>query len=131
MSDKELQKQEAAIPAEVERTRQWPTYVPAVDITETEDAFTLDVDLPGVRSEDVSIEFKDGVLSLSAERTCDEDTGERLIDEFESCGYERSFTISTPVNEEAITADYRQGILHLVLPKAESVKPRKIAITTE
>lgn len=131
MADQELQKQEAASPAEVERTRQWPTYVPAVDIIETADAFMLDVDLPGVHSEDVSIEFKDGVLTLSADRTCDEETGERLVNEFESCGYERSFTISTPVNEDAITADYRQGVLHLVLPKAESVKPRKIAISTE
>jgi HSP20 family protein len=131
MTDKELQKQKAETPAEVKKTREWPTYLPAVDIVETQDAFTLDIDLPGVTPEDISIEFDEGVLSLSAERTCAGESGECLLSEFESCSYERNFTVSTPVKSDEIAADYRHGVLHLVLPKAESAKPRKIAITTE
>jgi HSP20 family protein len=131
MTDKQLQKQETVKPAEIEKSRHWLACVPAVDIRETDDAFVLDVNLPGIRPEDVSIEYRDDILSLSAERTCNEDSGKRLVSEFDSCGYERRFTISAPVNEDAITADYRQGVLHLVLPKAESVKPRKIEISAE
>lgn len=130
MAEKELQKKEASTPAGVERTRQWPTYVPAVDIVETDKGFTLTIDLPGVDPKDVNICFEKGVLRLQAERSVEEGEGEQLYQEFESCGYERSFTISNDIDAEGIQAHFTNGVLRLEMPKAESALPRKIAIKT-
>ncbi len=130
MTNKEVQRQEATTPEGVERTRQWPTYVPAVDIVETEKGFSLEIDLPGVDPKDVDIRFEKGMLTLTAERTVEEPEGEQIAFEFESCGYERSFTISNDINAEGIQARFSNGVLCLELPKAASAVPRKIEITT-
>lgn len=103
---------------------------PRVDVRETEDAFLLVAELPGISKDDLTIEFEDDVLRISGERksnTEDEKTNvlrsERIFGKFR-----RSFKVSTRVNADKIEAGYENGLLTITLPKAEEVKPKSIKI---
>jgi HSP20 family protein len=105
--------------------------VPAMDIKESENEFVVRTDLPGVRKEDISVTMENGLLTISAERKSEEveKEGEReLRRECRYGRYTRSLRLGTQVNEKGVKANYRDGVLELVLPKAEEVKPRKIAV---
>ena len=104
---------------------------PRVDVTELEDNFVLSAELPGIRKEDLSIEFDKGILRISGERLPQEVTegvkvlrSERLFGKFS-----RAFKIKTPVKVDAIDAIYKDGMLTLTLPKAEEAKPKAIKIS--
>ena len=106
-------------------------FVPAMDIKETENDYTVRTDLPGVRKEDISVTMENGLLTINAERKSEEvqKEGEReLRRECRYGRYTRSLRLGTQVNEKSVKANYRDGVLELVLPKAEEVKPRKIAV---
>lgn len=105
--------------------------VPAMDIRERESDFVVRTDLPGVRKEDINVQLENGVLTITAERKTEseEKESERTIRREVRYGrYARSLRLGTQVNEKAVKASYRDGVLELVLPKAEEVKPRKIAV---
>ena len=106
------------------------TWVPAVDVWETDGELVYAFDLPGVAKDQVSVELEDGALSVSAERErTDEVTDERFY------RYERRFgtftrTVGVPggVDESKIRADYRDGVLEVHVPKPEQPKPRRIEV---
>jgi HSP20 family protein len=102
---------------------------PAVDIIEKDDKYLITAELPGVDEKDVSIEIKDGVLTLKGERnkeyTEESDNVYRCERSYGS--FMRSFNIAD-VNEEKIDAQYKDGILKIELPKAEQKKPKKVSI---
>ncbi len=106
-------------------------WTPRVDIHEDKDAVRLDADLPGMDPASVEISVEDDVLTLKGERKIErkvEANGgfhrtERLFGSFE-----RRFTLPQTVNREKIDASYKDGVLHLTLPKREEVKPRKIQV---
>jgi HSP20 family protein len=87
---------------------------PACDVSETEEKFLLSVDLPGMKKEDIKIELKDQVLTISGERKTEK--------------YQRSFTLPTVVDGNKVEARYEDGVLELTLPKTELAKPRQIEI---
>jgi HSP20 family molecular chaperone IbpA len=131
MSDsKELQvkeKQEVAAPAE--QTRPGPVFTPDVDIFETEREITLLADVPGVAPEDVYIDLREGVLTLSGEVKPFEGKDEcDVLVEFETGTYYRQFTLSEVIDQSRIEAKLENGVLRLTLPKAEKAMPRRIAI---
>lgn len=105
-------------------------FAPALDVEETEDAFTLYVELPGVAAEDVDITLEESVLTISGER--------RFYDEKEADGFrrvERSFgrfhrAVRLPdrVDANRVEAGYRDGLLTITVPKAEEAKPRRIEV---
>ena len=106
------------------------SWVPAVDVWETESELVYAFDLPGIAEDKISIEFEDGALSVSAER----ERTQELSDE-QLYRYERRFgtftrTIALPqgVNEEQINADYHDGVLEVRVAKPEQSKPRRIQI---
>ncbi len=106
------------------------SWVPALDVWETEDAYVYAFDLPGVPEDKISVEFEDGVLTVSAER---ERTEQSQGDHFYR--YERRFgsfqrTLGLPqgVKDSDISASYANGVLELRVSKPEEVKPRKIQI---
>jgi HSP20 family protein len=106
-------------------------FVPAMDIKESENEYLVRTDLPGVRKEDISVTMENGLLTINAERKSEEvqKEGEReLRRECRYGRYTRSLRLGTEVNEKGVKANYRDGVLELVLPKAEEVKPRKIAV---
>ena len=107
------------------------TFIPAMDIKETENDYTVRTDLPGVRKEDISVTMENGLLTISAERKSEEvqKEGEReLRRECRYGRYTRSLRLGTQINEKGVKANYRDGVLELALPKAEEVKPRKIDV---
>jgi HSP20 family protein len=132
MSDIELQVQDKReLESEGERTRPGPVFIPAVDIFESEAEITLLADMPGVASESVSIDLHENQLTVSGEvgpLTADKE--EYLLQEFETGTFHRQFTLSDRIDQNAITATVKDGVLRLVLPKAQKAKPRKIEVRT-
>ena len=105
-------------------------WVPALDTWETEDEFVFAFDLPGIPEDKISVELEDGVLTVSAER---EQRSEHSDDRFYR--FERRYgtfarTIALPqgVTEEAIKADYKDGVLEVRVAKPEQQKPRRIQL---
>jgi len=121
------EKQEVNTPAEQTRLRL--VFTPDVDIFETDSEITLLADMPGVASGDVSIDLRDGVLSLSGDVKPWEGSDESdVLVEFEIGKYFRQFTLSEAIDQDKIDAKLEDGVLHLTLPKAEKVLPRRIEV---
>ena len=106
------------------------SFTPAVDIDESAEDFTVRVDLPGVSQKDVKVSLMGDTLTIRGERKRAEARKERSTHRVESTygAFERIFTFSTPVNNEGIQARYRDGVLEVVIPKAEQAKVREIEI---
>lgn len=108
-------------------------WTPAVDVAETEEAIMLHVELPGMKLEEIDIELTGDTLTLRGERQrVREDQKDSFVRIERSFGrFQRSFTLATPVQNDKVSAAYRDGILEITLPKSEETKPRKIAVTAE
>lgn len=104
--------------------------VPVMDIIEREDEYVVRAEMPGVRKEDLDVTIENGVLTVSAEvRSPAEEKGERVIRQERRYGrYVRSLRLGTQVDEGKVKANLKDGVLELILPKAEEVKPKKIAV---
>jgi HSP20 family protein len=128
---KELQvkeKNEVAAPAE--QTRPGPVFTPAVDIFETDRDIILLADIPGVATDGVKIDLQDGVLSLSGDPKPWEGAEESdVLVEFEIGRYFRQFALSDAIDQEKINAKLEDGVLRLILPKAQNAVPRQISVT--
>ncbi len=104
-------------------------WVPSVDVEETADAFILYADLPGMAQEDISLEIKEDQLILSGERKMlEEKERKRLREERLSGPFYRTFSMSMPVEREKVKASYKNGVLEVILPKKEEVKPKQVKI---
>jgi HSP20 family protein len=113
---------------QAERTgRRW---VPPMDLVEAGDHFVLKADLPGLRDEDVSLEVQDGTLTISGERNAEHEASEsgwyRIERSFGS--FSRSLTLPERVDASAISAEFKDGVLEVRIPKPEERKPQRIAI---
>jgi HSP20 family protein len=104
-------------------------FTPLFDVRETEDEYLVMVDLPSVKSEDVSIEFNDQVLTISGSRVPVE-TGEAQLVERPYGSFVRNLTLPRGVDSDQIKADYHDGVLELQIPKPAEIKPKKIAISS-
>jgi HSP20 family molecular chaperone IbpA len=129
---KEMQvkeKQEVAAPAE--QTSPGLVFTPAVDIFETDKEITLLADMPGVSPDDISIDLREGVLTLSGDVKPWEGSDESDVRiEFEIGKYYRQFTLSEVIDQAKIEAKLEDGVLRLVMPKAEKAMPRRIEVKT-
>lgn len=105
-------------------------WTPRVDVRESEHAFVVHLDLPGMKKEDFQIDYHEGTLSVSGERKVDDKReGEAFVRIERSYGtFYRAFTLAKTINPEGIEATYQDGVLTLMLPKAEEVKPRRISV---
>lgn len=109
-----------------------PVYLPATDIFEQEDAVVLVADMPGVPDSELEVHVENDLLTIRGRTALDQPQDlETLHQEFAECQYERSFTLSADVDRDGIQATLKNGVLRLVLPKAEQAKPRKIRVRTE
>ncbi len=106
-------------------------WTPDVNIIEGEDRFLLELDLPGFKQDDFTINVSEGVLTISGERKIEVPEDEKYFRHLErrSGAFERSFRLPEYVSGEKITASYKQGVLKIELPKKEEAKPRTIKIT--
>jgi HSP20 family protein len=104
---------------------------PPVDMYDAGDALVLRAELPGCAKEDLSIELKEQTLTLRGERKPASSVGEEQYHRREcACGpFQRNFFLPTAIDQERVTASFKDGILELRLPKSEAAKPKRIAIT--
>jgi len=103
---------------------------PAVDVFETNDAIELKAELPGLTASDVDISLENDVLTLSGERTMSKEVKEENYHRVERSygSFTRSFALPRRIHKEKIKATFKDGVLHITLPKAEEVKPKQIKI---
>ena len=104
---------------------------PAVDVTETENEYTLYAELPGVAKDDLEINIQEGTLTINAETKDvheDNENGRVLRRERRVGKYARSIYFGDDINSDKVVADYADGVLTMTLPKAEAVKPKRIEI---
>jgi len=99
-----------------------------VDIYETADELVLQCDVPGVSPGDIELRFEKGELSLHGKVRPRQAPAEYVQDEYGVGDFYRAFSVGIEVNPEKIAAEYAQGVLTIRLPKAERVKPRRIAV---
>jgi HSP20 family protein len=104
---------------------------PAVDVYQDKDQFTVYAELPGLKKEEIEISLNGDTLTISGERTHEAEAKaeqgfrtERFFGKFQ-----RSLTLPVPVNAEKVNATYTDGILKVVLPKAEEAKPKQIPVS--
>ena len=109
------------------------SWSPAVDIFETEGEIVVKAELPGMDRKDITLHLENNVLTLKGERRFEKDTKDENYHRIErSYGvFSRSFSIPATVDEEKIRADYKDGVLNIVLPKKEQARPKQIKIATE
>jgi HSP20 family protein len=105
-------------------------WAPAVDIQETEKEYVIKADLPEVKKPDVKVEFEEGVLTLEGERRLEkEDKGNKFHKiEREYGKFVRRFALPTQVDANALSAEFKEGVLTVHLPKAANAKPKAIAV---
>lgn len=127
MAENSLVKTQPA-PTGPEPTRDMPTYQPLFDILENDNELTLYGDLPGVGQDDLDIEYENEQLIVRG-RVASRNEGLAVIRQEYGVGdFQRVFAIGEAINAEAINAEVHNGVLIVHLPKAESAKPKRIAV---
>ena len=106
------------------------TWSPAVDIFETEAEIVVKAELPGMDRKDITLNLEKNVLTLKGERRFQKETKEDNYHRIERSygGFSRSFSIPATVDDERINAEYKDGVLKILLPKKEQAKPKQIRI---
>lgn len=105
-----------------------PVVAPRVDIWESEQDIVLVADLPGVREDAVKLNLDRGELTIEAETSLDAAPGEALAIEFGNVQFRRAFLVPKDIDANAITADLRDGVLKVRLPKHPTAQSRKIPV---
>ena len=106
-----------------------PVFVPPSDIYETKDSIVVLAEMPGVAPDDVDITLERRMLTIRGRSAASVHTGyQRVYNEFANGDYERVFTLSENIDRDRIEATLKDGVLHLVLPKAETAKARRIEL---
>ena len=105
-------------------------WVPVVDVMETDEDFQIRAELPGVEKEDVKLSVENGVLTISGHREQEkEEKGKRYHKIERAYGsFARSFTMPDVVDEQKVTAEFKNGVLTVRLPKSEKARPKSIEV---
>ena len=103
---------------------------PAVDLYEKDDHFVIKAELPGVDKDDIKVDLKDRVLTLSGERTYDNEVKEENYYRRErSYGkFQRAFSLPADVDSDKITAEFKDGVLRVEVPKPEEKRAKQVTI---
>ena len=106
------------------------SWTPSVDIFETEQELVLSAEVPGIDEKDIEIKLEDNTLTLRGERNFEKETKEDNYHRIERAygSFFRSFSLPLYVNQDAIKAENRNGVLKIVMPKKPELKPRQVKI---
>lgn len=123
--------QQEAMPGRREETRAEERYItPPVDIFETKEGLTVVADLPGVDQQRLDVRVAEGLLTLQA-RTAHAAPGTPIAREYALLNFYRQFELPEEVDQGKISAELKNGVLRLELPKAERAKPRRIQVKVD
>jgi len=131
MSPQELQVQhKREVDKKQESTAPARAFVPATDIYETEAALTIVMEMPGSSKDDLDVSVEDGILYVDGKVGFDKYEGlQPLYTEYNIGHYRRTFALSNKIDQGKISAEMKDGVLTLVLPKSEEAKPRRVAVS--
>lgn len=106
------------------------TWHPVVDMYDEDDRIVIKAELPGMEKKDISVEVKDQVLTLRGERNHDNEVKEEKYYRRERTygKFQRAFSLPADVNSDNITADFKDGLLKIEVPKPEKQKPKEIMV---
>ena len=106
-------------------------WAPALDISERKDAYLVTVELPGVEADDLEITLEDGLLTIQGERHFVNDSSEEQFHRVErsSGAFRRAITLPAHVVADEVNASMEDGVLRILVPKAEDAKPKRIQVT--
>ena len=114
-----------------EATRPTRAFMPNADIFETEDALTAVLEMPGVDRDNINISVENGVLTVEGTINFGKYEGlQPVYSEYNVGPFRRSFRMSSRIDQDNISAEMSDGVITLVLPKVEEVKPRRIEVRT-
>lgn len=104
--------------------------VPAIDVKENDGGYTLEAELPGMTEKDLELKLEGNLLTLSTKKSEENEENKEnyLVKERRSCSFVRSFVVPEDVDAEKISAEFKNGLLTLSLPKAEKAKPKMLEI---
>lgn len=108
-------------------------WIPALDIHEDAESLTVSLEAPGLKKEDFDIALQDDTLTVSGERKVESESreGESFRSERAFGTFSRTIQLPSAIQPDAVSAEYVDGILRVVLPKAEEAKPRKIEVSVK
>ena len=108
-------------------TRAW---APALDIAERKDAYLVTVELPGVKLDDLEITLEDGLLTIQGERHFTDDAADQNFHRVERRygSFRRAITLPAHVMADEVEASFEDGVLRILVPKAEEAKPKRIQV---
>ena len=117
-------------PRRVEKDDRVLYWTPRVDIEEADDQFVVTAELPGLNKDDVKIEVNDHVLTFTGEKKTENEKMDRNIHLYERAygNFCRTFTLPDNVDVDKIEAEFKDGILHIDIPKTEEAKPRQVEV---
>ena len=112
-----------------EATRPTRAFLPNADIFETEEALTVVLEMPGVDRDNINVSVENGLLTIEGRINFSKYEGlEPVYSEYNIGPFRRTFRISSRIDQDKIRAEMRDGVITLVLPKAEEAKPRRIEV---
>ena len=122
-------RKEEMLPEQGERTREVRCFVPRSDVYETDEQIVVVMDMPGVDKDQINVSLENNILTVSGYADTEAPEGYSLaLAEYSVGDYERSFRISDKIDRNKIEAQYKNGVLRLILPKAAEAKKRKIEV---
>lgn len=107
------------------------TVIPAIDIIEKDDHYVMTADIPGAKEDTIDVTINRDILTITAEAQFE--VPEKMTEvyaEYKPCRYHRTFRVLDEIDRDNIKASYKNGVLSLVIPKADHMKTKKIAIET-
>jgi HSP20 family protein len=131
MAQQELQvQQKREVEKRQESTIPSRLFLPVTDIFETDHALSVVLEMPGVSKESVEVGVENDVLTINGQIDFSKYEGlQPLYIEYNIGNYSRSFQISSKIDQDGIKAELKDGVMTLVLPKAEKAKPRRISVS--
>ena len=114
---------------ELDRAQTEQFAAPSASVIEGADGYTLEVEMPGVTKQGLEVSVENNELTITGRRSLPTVEGKLIHHELRPENYQRTFELDPSINAEKISAKINQGLVTLTLPKAEHVKPRKIAVS--
>jgi HSP20 family protein len=105
-------------------------FVPRADVAETENEYEVTVDLPGVKPEELTVEYKGNELWITGERKQEKEEKGKTFHRVEKRygRFDRAITLASPVDEGKVSAEYHDGVLRVTVPKAEQARAKRIEV---